>query len=158
MPLLSDADGHASILYYGSYLKSEIRLYRNGELVSTSDFFGCRGDVPAEAAAAFGGPLHAHPGRKQRRTRREGVHDPGQGAAPTRRPGSRGKDPDGRRVQRRRPHLATRQPEVARRHHLHSHRHPPSTSEFVSLRAKSTDTAGNSVDHTIIRAYRIKRP
>ncbi|HEX8345814.1 MAG TPA: hypothetical protein VF657_13915, partial [Actinoplanes sp.] len=34
----------------------------------------------------------------------------------------------------------------------------PSTSGFVSLRAKSTDTAGNGVDQTIIRAYRINNP
>jgi subtilisin family serine protease len=34
----------------------------------------------------------------------------------------------------------------------------PGTAGFVSLRAKSTDTAGNSVDQTIIRAYRTSNP
>ncbi|HEX8344403.1 MAG TPA: S8 family serine peptidase, partial [Actinoplanes sp.] len=50
MPLLSDADGHASVIYLGSYLKPETRLYRDGELISTSEFFGWSGDVPAAAA------------------------------------------------------------------------------------------------------------
>ncbi|WP_214408808.1 S8 family serine peptidase [Sphaerisporangium fuscum] len=33
----------------------------------------------------------------------------------------------------------------------------PSSDGFVSLRARSTDTSGNTVDQTIIRAYRIAR-
>ena len=32
----------------------------------------------------------------------------------------------------------------------------PAGSEFISLRAQSTDAAGNTVSQTIVRAYRIR--
>jgi hypothetical protein len=190
--LLSDADGHASIIYWGSYLKPETKLYRNGELVSSSELFGWRGDVPAEAGdyrlessvtGGFGGlstevksvftfrSAHTDPKKATKLPLSAVRYTPtldANNAAPAgkpltipvtvqRQPGAPAPAVKALTVEVSYDDGRTWRPATLKRAAgttwtaTVTH---PSVAGFASLRARSTDTAGNSVDQTIIRAYR----
>ncbi|HLL67581.1 MAG TPA: S8 family serine peptidase [Micromonosporaceae bacterium] len=196
MPLLTDADGHASLFYFGSTLTPVTKLYRNGELISSSEFFDWRSDVPAEAAdyrlesSVTGGFGGLSTDVRSVFTFRSALTDPNRAtklplsavrytptldannAAPAgkpftipvtvqRQPGAQAHAVKTLTVDVSYDDGGTWQPTTLKRAAgttwtaTVTH---PGTAGFVSLRAKSTDTAGNSVDQTIIRAYRTSNP